>query len=221
MKNEFQKRILTSFFLIPLALLFIIYGSTLFLFFICVLFLFSSYEWIKMNKENNFIKILGVLFLILSFYSAYKLRDYVGLNIFLFIILICVFTDIGGFVFGKLLKGPKFTKISPNKTYFGVLGSFITPTLIGFIYYKYMTLQIDIISPLKLMEVSSNHDFIIILIILFISLISQVGDLIISYFKRLAKVKDTGKILPGHGGLLDRVDGLIFVVPIYYLFIVV
>ena len=218
MKKEFEKRILSSIFIIPIALFFVLQGSVFFLFFLGILFLVTSYEWIKMIKKNQFIKIIGIFFLFLSFYSAYQLRNYleltVGLNAFLFIILICIFTDIGGYVFGKVFKGPKLTKISPNKTYSGLLGSFISPVIVSLIYNKYYTLIGTYFSS-KFPGV--NYELNFLFFILFISMISQLGDLIISFFKRKAKVKDTGKLLPGHGGLLDRIDGLIFVIPILYL----
>ena len=218
MKKEFEKRILSSVFIIPIALFFILQGSVFFLFFLGILFLVTSYEWIKMIKNNQFIKIIGIFFLVFSFYSAYQLRNYleiiVGLNAFLFIILICIFTDIGGYVFGKVFKGPKLTKISPNKTYSGLLGSFIFPVIVSLIYNKYYTLTGTYFSS-KLPGVNFELNFLIF--ILFISMISQLGDLIISFFKRKAKIKDTGNLLPGHGGLLDRIDGLIFVIPILYL----
>ena len=218
MKKEFEKRILSSVFIIPIALFFVLQGSVFFLFFLGILFLVTSYEWIKMIKKNQFIKIIGIFFLVFSFYSAYQLRNYleaiVGLNAFLFIILICIFTDIGGYVFGKVFKGPKLTKISPNKTYSGLLGSFIFPVIVSLIYNKYYTLTGTYFSS-KLPGVNFELNFLFF--ILFISMISQLGDLIISFFKRKAKVKDTGNLLPGHGGLLDRIDGLIFVIPILYL----
>ena len=218
MKKEFEKRILSSVFIIPIALFFVLQGSVFFLFFLGILFLVTSYEWIKMIKKNQFIKIIGIFFLFFSFYSAYQLRNYleliVGLNAFLFIILICISTDIGGYVFGKVFKGPKLTKISPNKTYSGLLGSFIFPVIVSLIYNKYYTLTGTYFSS-KLPGVNFELNFLFF--ILFISMISQLGDLIISFFKRKAKVKDTGNLLPGHGGLLDRIDGLIFVIPILYL----
>jgi len=218
MKKEFEKRILSSVFIIPIALFFVLQGAVFFLFFLGILFLVTSYEWIKMIKNNQFIKIIGIFFLVFSFYSAYQLRNYleliVGLNAFLFIILICIFTDIGGYVFGKVFKGPKLTKISPNKTYSGLLGSFIFPVIVSLIYNKYYTLTGTYFSS-KLPGVNFELNFLFF--ILFISMISQLGDLIISFFKRKAKVKDTGNLLPGHGGLLDRIDGLIFVIPILYL----
>tara|TARA_B100002019_G_C21186661_1_gene556582 strand:- start:189 stop:875 length:687 start_codon:yes stop_codon:yes gene_type:complete len=226
MKKEFKKRILSSLFIVPIALFFILYGSVFYLFFLGILFLVTSYEWIKMLKKNQLIKILGLIFLSLSFYSAYQLRNFtelkVGLNsfennqVFLFIILICISTDIGGYIFGKLFKGPKLTKISPNKTYSGLLGSFIFPVIVGLIFIKFYILTGTYFSS-KFYFLSNNHELNLLFFILFTSLISQIGDLVISFFKRMVKVKDTGSLLPGHGGLLDRIDGLIFVIPILYL----
>jgi len=205
MKKEFEKRILSSIILIPIALFFIIKGSLFFLFFLGIFFYTTSYEWVKMNKEGT-LKIIGIIYLFIVSYSAYYLRENFGFKIFIFIITICIFTDIGGYIFGKLFKGPKLIKISPNKTYAGMIGGFILSMFAGSIYKENISIysyQIE------------NPEFL--LIILLISAISQIGDLIISYFKRSAKVKDTGKLLPGHGGLLDRVDGIIFAVPISYL----
>ena len=220
MNSNLTKRFLTSLIVMPIAFLFIFYGSLFFIFFLSILFLFISSEWVKMNKKRILYKILGIIFLILSFYSAFNLRTYAGLNFFLFIILISIFTDIGGYIFGKFFKGPKLTKISPNKTYSGVAGSLIMPMLVGLFYVQYIQLPLGVIVPIKLEELSNNLNFVLIIMIISISIISQLGDLTISYFKRLSKIKDTGKILPGHGGLLDRLDGLIFVIPISYLFVV-
>ena len=122
---------------------------------------------------------------------------------FLYVISICFFTDIGGYLFGKILGGKKLNKISPNKTISGTIGSFITcilPLLI-FLNLGYLDLKFSLIN---------------IIFCLLVSLTSQLGDLFISYLKRKAKIKDTGKILPGHGGVLDRVDGIIFAVPFSY-----
>ena len=162
-----------------------------------------------MTKDNELIKIFGLFFLFFSFFSTIYLRQYIGLNFFLFLIIVCIFTDIGGYIFGKTFKGPRLTKVSPKKTYAGVIGSFLISLIFGLIYIKYLGQKSRI-----LLEIDP---IFIILLILLISLISQVGDLIISYFKRKAKIKDTGKILPGHGGFLDRIDGIIFVMPITYL----
>ena len=210
MIKEFEKRLLSSFIFIPIVIFFIIQGSVFFIFFLSILFLTTSYEWLKMNIKNDLLKLLGVIFLLFSFYSAFFLRDTLGVDFFLFIICVCIFTDIGGYVFGKFLKGPKLTKISPNKTYAGVAGGFILSFIAGLIFLK---ISED--------ELFNNYTIDFLIFIFIISLISQIGDLIISYFKRKAKIKDTGKFLPGHGGFLDRVDGLIFVIPIIYLYTII
>ena len=207
--KELQKRILSSVFLIPVSFFFIIQGSYTFIFFLSLIFLVTGSEWFKMTKNKDLLRIFGLFFLFFSFFSSVYLRQYIGLNFFLFLITVCIFTDIGGYFFGKTIKGPKLTKISPKKTYSGVFGSFLISLLFGLIYIKYLGKKSRII-------LETDPAFIIILI-LFISLVSQIGDLIISYFKRKAKLKDTGKILPGHGGFLDRIDGIIFVMPITYL----
>ena len=220
MNNNLTKRLISSLIILPITLLFIINGSLFFMFFLSILFLVTSYEWMKMTKRKILYKSIGIIFLIFSFYSAFVLRTYAGLNFFLFIILISIFTDIGGYIFGNFFKGPKLTKISPNKTYSGVIGSLLMPVFAGLLYIQYIKLPLGILVPLKLDILSNNFDLNFLIMILSISIISQLGDLTISYFKRLSKIKDTGKILPGHGGLLDRLDGLIFVIPISYLFIV-
>ena len=199
MKKEFKNRILSSLIMIPICLFFIIQGSIFFLFFLSVLFIISSYEWYKIVKKNNIIKFIGFLCLLISYYSAFNLRENDGFQFFFLILLICIFTDIGGFIFGNIFKGPKLSKISPNKTYAGMIGGFFLSILAALFY---MTIYLEKIDQIKIQE---------FLFVLIISLVSQVGDLIISFFKRKAKIKDTGKILPGHGGLLDRLDGIIFV----------
>ena len=207
--KELQKRILSSLILLPISLFFIIQGHLLFMFFLSIVFLVTSYEWMIMNKKKNFLKKLKIIFIFIYFYTAFEFRENENYKDFLFIIAICIFTDMGGYIFGKILKGPKLTKISPKKTYTGVFGSFFLPLIAGLVVYEYeFTDQIP------------ADGLYFLIIVLFISLISQIGDLIISYFKRKAKLKDTGKILPGHGGLLDRIDGMIFVFPFCYLIII-
>ena len=203
-ENELLKRIISSLIIIPIALFFIIKGSFLFTFFILICFLITSYEWHNMSNKKPYY-LPGLLFLILSFYSVYVIRanDDNNLEFFLYILIVCVSTDIGGYIFGKVFKGPKLTKISPKKTYSGVIGGYLMSIIL---YYLFITLNYG-------NEINSN-DFIFILLI---STISQLGDITISYFKRLSKIKDTGKILPGHGGLLDRIDGMIFAFPAAYI----
>ena len=209
---ELQKRLLSSLIMIPAALFFILKGSIFFTFFLFVVFITTSNEWLEMCKKNKLIKFLGLTFLIISFYLAYRLRVYEGAYVFIFVVLISVCTDIGGYIFGKLLKGPKITKISPNKTFSGVVGGFIISLIGALVFYEYMPVNFS-----SNFGKSISLDLYLFFIILMISTVSQIGDLIISYFKRLAKIKDTGKLLPGHGGFLDRVDGIIFAIPFSYL----
>tara|TARA_B100000900_G_scaffold209860_1_gene177828 strand:+ start:651 stop:1310 length:660 start_codon:yes stop_codon:yes gene_type:complete len=206
--KELIKRILSSLILIPVVLFFVVEGSFLFNFFILICFLITSYEWYRMNRKNIYY-LLGLLFLFISFYSAYEIRTSMAgsYEYFMIILLICVSTDIGGYIFGKIFKGPKLTKISPKKTYSGVIGGY----LLSIIFLKlFLSSNFFFIKPI---EISPD----IFIFILLISTVSQLGDIIISYFKRLSKIKDTGKIIPGHGGLLDRIDGMIFAYPFSYL----
>ena len=210
MNTEIFKRVISSIILIPLSLFFIFKGSFFFVSFLLVLFLLSIYEWYFLAKKRKYL-VPGFLLISLSFILAYFLRKN-GLTEFMIIILICIFTDIGGYTFGKLFKGPKLTKISPNKTYSGLIGSLIT-SLVAIIclinYSRWNSEQFEI--NLNFFELSySIQDFTLVILI---SLVSQSGDIIISYFKRLAKVKNTGNLIPGHGGILDRIDGMIFVFP--------
>ena len=209
MKPEIIKRILSSIILIPMALFFIIKGSLLFNFFISICFLITVYEWQIMTRKKNY-NLIGWIFLIISFYSVYKLRNsFIGDYIYLlFVTIVCVSTDIGGYVFGKIFKGPRLTKISPKKTYSGMIGGFILSTITATIFFNNVFLFNNLTKDLTLG---------LFILVLLISAISQLGDIIVSYFKRLSKIKDTGKIIPGHGGLLDRIDGMIFAFPFSYL----
>ena len=209
MEKELEKRILSSIILIPTAIFLIIKGSFFFLFFLGILFITATYEWIKMSKKKIILRFFGIFFLVFSFYSAFYIRENEGLYFFIFIILICIFTDIGGYVFGKIFKGPKLTKISPNKTYSGSLGGFLFSLVSGLFFLRYTK-----------SDFLGDESLVSLLSILLISLVSQIGDLVISYFKRQANLKNTGKILPGHGGLLDRIDGMIFVIPLLFIFII-
>ena len=213
--KELQKRLLSSIILIPITIFFIFQETLFFVFFLCILFIATSYEWIKMNKRNV-LKIIGIVYIFFAFILAYFLREKFSLGLFILVLIICILTDLGGFIFGKFFKGPKLIKISPKKTYTGAVGSFILSLVGGLIYIKYLSSSYSLYFNLSILtDVALGEMYY--LLILIISLISQIGDLIISYFKRLAKVKDTGNILPGHGGLLDRIDGIIFAIPASYL----
>ena len=208
MTKEITKRIISSIILIPTALFFIINGTLFFYFFIVICLFITAYEWYMMSKNIPY-HFFGYIFLLLSFYSAFLIRENLnGLILFLSIILICILTDIGGYVFGKTFKGPKLTKISPKKTYAGVIGGYFFSLIFTNILVNNSEIFIENYYTFGIEE------FIFVLII---SSISQIGDIIISYFKRSSKIKDSGKLIPGHGGILDRIDGMIFVFPFYYI----
>ena len=202
MNQEIIKRILSSIIIIAIALFFIIKGSIFFIFFLSICFFITSFEWYKMTKNNNYF-LFGLILLIISFFSAFLFRNVSQID-FLLVILICASTDIGGFLFGKIFKGPKLTKVSPNKTYSGMIGSFFLSIISALIYTNYYGL------------IYWTDNLLLIAAIL-ISFISQVGDLTFSYFKRKSNIKNTGKIIPGHGGLLDRIDGMLFAIPFSYI----
>jgi len=220
MNTNLKKRVATSIFLIFLLIGMFFYSYIM----IVSLIIIAMISWIefyalisKIIKKNRlkekFLRFIyktlslfylsGLVYLILTIESGYSnLRIYL-----IYSILVAIMSDIGGLIFGKLFKGKKLTKISPKKTISGSIGSFIfSITLIPFFYKS----QID-------------QNFIsILLITIIISLTSQLGDLFISLLKRKAKVKDTSDLLPGHGGVLDRIDGIIFAIPLgIYLFIVI
>ena len=207
MQQEFIKRILSSIILIPLVTFFIITGGIIFNLFILACLIISYYEWYSLSKNKKY-HIFGYLFLSLSFFTAYKLINLDGDNKhFIFVLLICILTDIGGYIIGKLFKGPKISKISPNKTYSGMIGSLSFSILIILIIINFSDLFTNL-----------NTTFInLILLTIIISIISQIGDFTISYFKRLSKIKNPGNLIPGHGGLLDRIDGMIFAFPFSYI----
>ena len=210
MTQEFQKRLVSSIILITICFFIIFEGSVLFNLFLLFCFLITSYEWHMMSKKK-FYYIFGYIFLIVSFLSVYSLRNdvnEVSFFLFLFIIITCISTDIGGYIFGKIFKGPKLTKLSPNKTYSGVIGSYIMSLISIYLLTENYNL---------IMNDSYQFTIQLFFLILITSTVSQIGDIIISFFKRLSKLKDTGKIIPGHGGLLDRIDGMLFTFPVLYL----
>lgn len=211
--SKFFKRIITS-----ILLLLILYISMLnqliFFFLLTTISFFVIAEMFSLiknifneNKYNIFFFNLIVISYLIFFFSQiyiFAIFDYNNKLYFTFFLAICIATDIGGYVFGNLFKGKKLTKISPNKTYSGLIGSYTLSSFV-FLYFYY--------------QFQFSYSFLIFTFL--ISSISQIGDLSISYLKRKANVKDTGNFLPGHGGILDRVDGVIFAVPfgINFLFI--
>ena len=205
--KELSKRILTS--LILLIFLLIIINNKIILFLSLIFIYFQSFYELqnilkKIFKKKIFkIYILNILVLLyllnflLQIWIPFQNNLEIEKNILFLILTVCIATDIGGFIFGKIFKGKKLSIVSPNKTYSGMIGSFIFSLIFGFVIFN---------------QIFSN-EFLILYIIL-ISILSQAGDLLISLFKRKANMKDTGAVLPGHGGLLDRIDGLLLALPL-------
>ena len=209
--NYFLKRVITS-----LILIFIIYISlknSLILFLLLMVIAYLSLNEfnliLKKIYKNLFFNyffsyLFSVIYIFIFILSIwFNLTPLTNLKIVsvIFLLLICVSTDIGGFVFGKIIGGKKLTKISPNKTYSGIVGSFIFSIIFGYLFRNYYN---------ETLIIKSN----ILILIILISSISQFGDLMISFLKRKAKIKDSGSILPGHGGILDRIDGMLIALPI-------
>ena len=222
MSENLLNRLITS--IILLLLLLFINFSHQYIFILSILILgtivcleanklFSKLLFTKKNKNdplkkyNNKFFILNILTFCYIFFIfcnfSYEIYRSEGSVFFLYVVSICFFTDIGGYVFGKIIGGKKLTKISPNKTISGTIGSFI-----------FCILPLLMFSNLKHLDLELSQNNIMFCFLL--SLISQIGDLFVSYLKRKAKIKDTGQVLPGHGGLLDRVDGIIFAIPFSY-----
>ena len=211
--SEFIKRLLSSLVLIPLALFFIIKGSIYFKFFMIIFFIITAYEWNSLSKRKNY-KIPGFIFLLVSICFTILLRGNTNTELFIFLItiLICVATDVGGYIFGNIFKGPKINKsISPNKTYAGSIGGYLLSIISVYFFLQKSFLLED--------SISNNFGIDELIWVILISTISQIGDFIISFFKRKSKLKNTGSIIPGHGGLLDRTDGMIFAIPFAYIFL--
>ena len=216
MSKNLVKRVFTSLVLILILFVCLNFNKYLWLLLIITASIICFFEFNNIAKKIWKIKktiiylsnILSSIFLIFVIFSSYELYTSGSKLDIIFILLVCIFSDIGGYVVGKLVGGKKLTKISPKKTISGSIGSFIfslLPLIMFLILHEYTN------------DASYKMQFSFINIIfltLFLSFVCQVGDLIISYFKRKAKIKDTGSLLPGHGGLLDRIDGLIFVLPI-------
>ena len=211
MTKEFYLRFLTSIILIASLILMLKYSVVL----ISALLLVFVISWLEFNKilENiyrkktnfNFKNLFKFLiFIYLLFFMKIITDEFlqnqpnVSWNL-IFVISVCILSDIGGYIFGKFFKGKKLTKVSPNKTYSGMVGSFIL-SIIFCLIYSYSISFVDFKT--------------IIFLTVVISIFCQAGDLFISFLKRKAKIKDTGNILPGHGGILDRIDGILLALPL-------
>ena len=195
--SNFKKRFIISLLAFPLIYI-LLYLKVLFNLLIVIIFLFCLYEWVKIFKKKNIIFFLGLLILFIFLISLIRIYNYEDFNLkFLWLILLTWLTDIGGYIFGKLFGGPKLIKISPNKTWAGAVGSIILSQFAILIF---------------LLDLNYQFNIYIIFLQLFFSIIGQIGDILMSYIKRKNKKKNTSNLIPGHGGFLDRVDGLIWII---------
>jgi phosphatidate cytidylyltransferase len=195
--NNFKKRLSVSLLAFPLIYV-LLYQKTLSNLLILIVFLFCIFEWVKIFKKKNAIFFLGLIVLFVFLLSLLRIYNFEEFNlIFLWLIILTWLSDIGGYIFGKLFGGPKLTQISPNKTWAGAIGSIILSQFAFLIFF-----------------LNSNYKFNITIIFmqLFLSIIGQFGDILMSYVKRKNNKKDTSNFIPGHGGFLDRVDGLIWII---------
>ena len=213
MTKELKKRIITSIILFITVIFCTLINKLIFLIAIFVIAYLCFNEWCNINYKYfsgqfwnySLIRGLGLFYLLFPFIlGAFFLRgnSFESALFFIVVLCICICSDTGGYVFGNIIGGKKLTKISPNKTIAGSIGSFI-----------FSILPIFLIDLQNYIDINFDFSLKNILFCLIISLTCQLGDLFISYFKRLNKVKNTGSILPGHGGLLDRIDGIIFAIP--------
>ncbi len=195
--SNFKKRFVISLLAFPLIYI-LLYQKILFNLLIVIIFLFCLYEWIKIFKKKNIIFFLGLSILFIFLISLIRIYNFEDYNLkFLWLILLTWLTDIGGYIFGKLFGGPKLIKISPNKTWAGAVGSIILSQFAFLIFF---------------LDANYKFNFYILLSQLFLSIIGQIGDILMSYIKRKNNKKDTSNFIPGHGGFLDRVDGLIWII---------
>jgi phosphatidate cytidylyltransferase len=156
------------------------------------------YEWNKIFIKKDLIFFIGLLIFLIFFILSIKIYNLKSYNLnFLWLIIIAWLTDIGGYVFGKIIGGPKLSKISPNKTWSGALGSFVLSQFSYLIFFS---------------EINYKFGTYVFIIQLFLSFVGQAGDLLMSFIKRRNGIKDSSKLIPGHGGFLDRVDGLIWII---------
>ena len=209
--SNIKKRILSSIIILPISVFFILKGGNYIVSFLYAILILGNFEVFSAFKRKLTI-ILVDLILVISLLAVLFLRNDTAASFFLllWVIILTILSDVGGYVFGKFFKGKKISKISPNKTLSGVIGSFV--------FSIFSVFLIDMV--VEIFTGIDNNFFLkpkfFILAIIF-SITAQLGDLIISYFKRLEKIKDTGKIIPGHGGIFDRIDGLMFVVILAYI----
>lgn len=210
--NNLRKRFYTS--LILLGIVFLIFHFNFILVYsLIILGVLSILEFLKLTQKldlsklnRNLINLVFISYISFFCFIFFLFSNIIVFKILLYIMLFgCVASDIGGFIFGKVLKGPKLTKISPNKTYAGSAGSILFTLIIVSLLFNYFL---------------NTFNYKIILVALTVSIFCQIGDLVFSFLKRKVKLKDSSNFLPGHGGILDRLDGVFFGVPAGFLILI-
>lgn len=210
-KKDLKKRVVTSIILL-FALILMIKFNFISIYILITLGTISIIEFLQISNKifkkyyfKYFFNFLFIIYILFFCYLFFIFINYLQLKIILFTLIFgCVASDIGGFVIGKIFKGPKLTKISPKKTYTGALGSIIFSSVtISASFYLF----------------TNNFLYSVLIVSVLTSISCQIGDLFFSFLKRKARLKDTGSLLPGHGGILDRIDGILFGVPLGFVYL--
>jgi len=209
-----QKRTLSAVILAPIFIAIVWYGDWPLALWLVLASLIALQEWYnliqKLNEGRIYALVAGVAYICVSFYSFFLCRELGGVHIILLLLMVWS-SDIGAYFTGKIFGGPKLIpQVSPNKTWAGLGGALLSPALVLIIFM--------IVTD----DVADWSGYVLALLLVLgsiLGLLGQIGDLLISYVKRQAKVKDTGHLIPGHGGLLDRIDSLLLVTPVFYVLI--
>ncbi len=212
------KRIISALILAPCFLFAIIYGGWLLAAWLLLSFVISLYEWFGLSKRLTYfapLMFFGTVYMAISYGSFLALREIYSLDMLLIFLGMIWFSDIGAYFVGKTIGGPKLIEhISPNKTWSGFGGALISPAI-------FSVLWVIVFGTDTFFDQSPWYFLYPIMFTLGIILgaVGQAGDLLVSFIKRQAKVKDTGHIIPGHGGLLDRIDSMLLGAPVFLIII--
>ena len=204
--GELLQRIITASLLLMVSLAELWLGGWMFLLFVMVGAYIMSNEWDTITPKNSLPwQVAGIAYITLPCIAALALRD-LSLSAILYPILLIIATDSGAYFAGRAIGGPKIApRISPKKTWAGLGGGIVAAMIASAL------LHTTVPYPSNLMEA--------LILAPLIAILAQVGDFFQSWLKRRQGVKDSGSILPGHGGLLDRLDGYILVLPLYLLYL--